>query len=56
MIKNTMANPPVYKTLQHVLDDDVIRATEDRRPSSPRDQKNAKVILQECSTDSGDCV
>lgn len=51
-----MANPLFHKTYQHVLDDDVVQATEDRRPSLARDFRIAKLILSENSDDTGDSL
>lgn len=51
-----MANPLFQKTHKHILDDDVIQATSDRRPSVARDLRVARLILSECSKDTGDCV
>lgn len=51
-----MANPLFTKVQQHILDDDVIQATVDRRPSLARDFRIAKLILQETSQDTGDSL
>lgn len=51
-----MANPLFQKIYQHVLDDDVVQATQDRRPSLPRDFRTAKLILSENSQDTGDSL
>lgn len=48
-----MTNPLHQPTYQHILDDDVISATEDRRPSITRDKRQAKLILQETSSETG---
>lgn len=41
---------------RHIIDDDVIEATENRQPSHKKDLQVARQILQECSTDTGDNV
>lgn len=51
-----MANPLFTKVHQHILDADVILATEDRRPSLARDFRIAKLVLQETSQDTGDSL
>lgn len=51
-----MANPLAHPVHQHVLDEDVINASEERHTSVARDTRQAKLILQECSGDSGDSV
>lgn len=51
-----MTNPVFKPTFHHVLDDDVIEATTDRRPSMCRDSRTAKLILQETGGDSGTSV
>lgn len=48
-----MTNPLKHPTYLHVLDDDVIAATTDRRPSHLRDQRQAKQILQQISSETG---
>lgn len=51
-----MTNPLRHPTYLHVLDDDVIAATTDRRPSLQRDQRQAKQILQQVSSETGSSV
>lgn len=51
-----MTNPLQNPTYMHVLDDDVIAATTDRRPSQQRDQRQAKQILQQVSSETGSSV
>lgn len=48
-----MTNPLQHPTYLHVLDDDVIAATTDRRPSLLRDHRQAKQILQQVSSETG---
>lgn len=48
-----MTNPLQQPTYQHILDDDVIDASENRKTSVTRDKRQAKLILQETSADTG---
>lgn len=51
-----MSNPLHHKQPAHILDEDVVAASADRRPSMARDLRQAKLILQENSGASGDSV
>lgn len=51
-----MTNPVFKPTFRHVLDDDVIEACTDRRPSMIRDRRVAKELLQEVGGDSATSV
>lgn len=51
-----MTNPSRLPPYKHILDEDVIETTQNRFPSLLRDMKNAKLILQECSGDTGDSM
>lgn len=48
-----MANPLGNIQYQHILDEDVIAATTNRRPTLARDQRQAQLVLQEHMGDSG---
>lgn len=48
-----MANPLQHPQHLHILDEDVIAATTDRRPTLARDRRQAQLVLQEHMGDSG---
>lgn len=48
-----MANPLQRPQHKHILDEDVVAATTNRRPTLARDQRQAQLVLQEHMGDSG---
>lgn len=52
--QTTKMTDPSYP--ETILEEDVIKLTENRKPHLSRDIITAKVILKECSGDTGDCL